>query len=202
MGNALYFAAGCESRLHGAGFMHPAARCGAVLRQASPRSWLLQPDQGRRLPRPGYTAWSGCDNPDAHATCAVRGSRQSDRASRGHRGQPKGGASRARGGQRARARRASPPCVSRVERGRARHLDRHVPLDFWPTCGRLSLHLTPRPCHECADSAQTGVFRRRHLPRLGPPPPMPSRISAPPHCARELTSVSFLVPQIALALVA
>ena len=84
----------------------------------------------------------------------------------------------------------------------ARHLDRHVPLDFWPTCGRLSLHLTPRPCRECADSAQTGVFRRRHLPQLGPPPPMPSRISAPPHCARELTSVSFLVPQIALALVA
>ena len=38
MGNALYFAAGCESRLHGAGFMHPAARCGAVLRQPSPRS--------------------------------------------------------------------------------------------------------------------------------------------------------------------
>jgi len=130
----------------------------------------------------------------------VRGSRQSDRASRGHRGQPKGGASR--GGQRARARRASPPCVGRVERGRARHLDRHVPLDFWPTCGRLSLHLTPRPCRECADSAQTGVFRRRHLPRLGPPPPMPSRISAPPHRARELTSVSFLAPQIALALVA
>ena len=65
----------------------------------------------------------------------------------------------------------------------------------------LSLHLTPRPCRECADSAQTGVFRRRHLPRLGPPSPMPSRISAPPHRARELTSVSFLVPQIALALV-
>ena len=159
--------------------------------ESSPRDASIAPASGSRSLRA---------RPDAHATCAVRGSRQSDRASRGHRGQPKGGASR--GGQRARARRASPPCVGRVERGRARHLDRHVPLDFWPTCGRLSLHLTPRPCRECADSAQTGVFRRRHLPRLGPPPPMPSRISAPPHCARELTSVSFLVPQIALALVA
>ena len=137
--------------------------------------------------------------PDAHATCAVRGARQSDRASRGHRAQPKGGASR--GGQRARARRASPPCVGRVGRGRALHLDRPVPLEFRPTCGRLSLHLTPRSCRECADTAQTGVFRHRHLPRLGSPPPTSSRISAPPHRARELTSGSFLVPQIALALV-
>ena len=147
------------------------------------------------LPSPARCAEAG----DAHATCAVRGSRQSDRASRGHRGQPKGGASR--GGQRARARRASPPCVGRVGRGRALHLDRPVPLEFRPTCGRLSLHLTKRSCRECADSAQTSVFRHRHLPRLGPPPPAPSRISAPPHRARELTSGSFLVPQIALALV-
>ena len=123
--------------------------------------------------------------PDAHATCAVRGARQSA----------------SRGGQRARARRASPPCVGRVGRGRARHLDCPVPLEFRPTCGRLSLHLTPRSCRECADTAQTGVFRHRHLPRLGSPPPTSSRISAPPHRARELTSGSFLVPQIALALV-
>ena len=52
--------------------MHPAARCGAVLRQASPRSWLLQPDQGRRLPRPGYTAWSGCDNPNATGKAKIQ----------------------------------------------------------------------------------------------------------------------------------
>ena len=52
--------------------MHPAARCGAVLRQPSPRSWLLQPDQGRRLPRPGYTAWSGCDNPNATGKAKIQ----------------------------------------------------------------------------------------------------------------------------------
>ena len=167
--------------------------------RAPPRpahGWKAEVETRRSRPP---AAVGACARGQTRMRRALRGSRQSDSASREHRGQLKRGASR--GGQRACARRASPPCVGRVGRGRARHLDRPVPLEFRPTCGRLSLHLTPQSCRECADSAQTGVFRHRHLPRLGSPPPTPSRISAPPHRARELTSGSFLVPQIALALV-
>ena len=168
--------------------------------RAPPRpahGWKAEVETRRSRPPAAVGACARGQTRMRRARCAVRGSQiaqAADTAASRKEGHPAVGSGLAPVARR--------PYVSAKSDGAARGTWTALcPWNSGPPAGASRCTSRHGSCRECADSAQTGVFRHHHLPRLGPPPPTPSRISEPPHRARELTSGSFLVPQIALALV-